>query len=123
MQPPVSVDFAQLDWQAHPSIAGIQTKFVQNDSPFPPIDLLIATVAAGGEIPWHVHESDSELAYVLQGEGILRYSADESHENAAEIPLPTGSAVIVPPSVWHHVQNTGGVDLLLFASHIRQHDT
>ncbi len=119
MQTPISINFAQLDWQDHPSIAGIQSKFVQNDSPFPPLDVLIATVAADGEIPWHVHETNSELAYVLQGEGILFYSADKSLESRAEIPLPTGSAIVVPPAVWHRVQNTGSGDLLLFASHMR----
>jgi mannose-6-phosphate isomerase-like protein (cupin superfamily) len=120
MQKPISINFGELDWQPHPTIPGIQTKFIDNSAAFPPRDLLIATVAIDSEIPWHVHETDSELAYVIHGDGILLYSADQSLQDVAEFPIPTGSAVIVPPNVWHCVCNTGGSELRLLAAHMRQ---
>lgn len=120
MDTPVSINFEQLTWQPHPTIAGIEIKLLQNDTGFSPTDVLIATVAEQGEIPWHVHETDSEIAYVVQGTGTLYCAADESHKSATETAMTAGNAVIVPPGLWHSVHNIGDGDLLIFAAHTPQ---
>ena len=117
MQSPLSADFGTLDWQPHPTLAGIEIKLLPNKAGFSPKDLMVARVAASGEIPWHVHPNDSEIAYVVQGTGILLSAENEAHESFSETPMSLGNAVVVPPSVWHCVKNTGSGDLLLFASH------
>ena len=118
MHTPFTINFDELPWQAHPTIAGIETKFFQNEAAFAPRDVLVATVTENGEIPWHVHATDSELAYVLQGSGTLSYAPDESHEPSFEIALHAGAAIVVPPTVWHRVLNMGAEDLLIFAIHM-----
>jgi hypothetical protein len=64
---PVTIDLDDIPWQPHPTIPGIDVRAFQNEADFSPTDILIARVTAGGEIPWHVHDSETEIAYVLQG--------------------------------------------------------
>lgn len=117
---PISIDLERLDWQPHPTIPGIEIKLFQNEIGLSPVDVLIARVAAQSEIPWHVHATDSEIAYGLQGTGILYCALDEAHRTVSETSLTSGSAVIVPPGLWHAVRNTGDDDLLIFAAHTPQ---
>jgi len=118
-QSPLSAAFDTLDWQPHPTLAGIEIKLLQNKADFSPKDVMLARVAPSGEIPWHVHPNDSEIAYVVQGTGILLSAENETHESFSEMPMSLGNAVVVPPGVWHCVKNVGNQDLLLFASHTR----
>ena len=117
---PLSIDLEHLDWQPHPTLPGIDIKLFKNEASFPPVDVLVARVAIQGEIPWHVHPTDSEIAYGLQGRGILYCAADEAHETVSETAMSCGGVVIVPPGVWHAVRNTGEEDLLIFATHTPQ---
>jgi mannose-6-phosphate isomerase-like protein (cupin superfamily) len=117
MSNPVSVNFNELPWKPHPTINGIEVKLVPNEAPFSPVDVLVATVAKDGEIPWHVHERHAEIAYVVKGEGILYCAETQGGEVTSEAPMPTGSAVVVPAGLWHSVKNVGSEDMFLFASH------
>lgn len=117
MNAPVAVNFNELPWKPHPTISGIQVKLVPNEAPFSPADMVMAGVAAQGEIPWHVHERHAEIAYVVKGEGILYCAEHEGGEVTSESPMPSGSAVIVPAGLWHTVKNAGADDMLLFATH------
>ncbi|MBZ0297705.1 MAG: cupin domain-containing protein [Anaerolineae bacterium] len=117
MKNPINVDFEDLEWQPHPTIPGIEIKLFQNTSDFSPVDVMIARVAQHGEIPWHVHETNTEITYVLQGSGILYGAEDEKHEVVSATPMDAGGTVVVPPGLWHSVENTGDGDLLIFASH------
>ncbi len=51
------------------------------------------------------HETE-ELAYVIQGEGVLRL-----HDGA--VPFKAGDALYVPAKVWHVVANTGDEDVIM----------
>src|SRR5947207_14708444 len=73
-----SVNLEQIPWQPHPTIPGVLTKIFENRASPPYADVMLAQVAVGGAIPWHVHENASETAYVLQGEGTLIYARDKS---------------------------------------------
>lgn len=117
MDTPIRADLGQLDWQPHPTIPGIEIKLFQNEHDCSPVDVIVARVAKQGDIPWHVHPENAEIAYVMQGTGILLSAPDEAHETASETPMTPGSAVVVPPGLWHSVRNTGDGDMLIFASH------
>ncbi|PJF41580.1 MAG: cupin domain-containing protein [Chloroflexi bacterium] len=118
MNEPVVVDFDEMPWEAHPTIAGIHIKMTPHDRAYSPDDILIARVEGGGEIPWHVHEGQSEIVYVLQGTGVL-YCAESQDLNAiSKYSLKPGLAAVVPPDVWHRVENTDTIEMLLFASHV-----
>lgn len=117
MPAPITIDFDSLPWILHPTIGGIYVKAFQNKAAFAPTDFLIARVDAGGEIPWHVHETDSEIVYVLQGAGRLHSAADEQRSQVADTPMQAGQGIVIPPGVWHGVHNTGDETLLVVAIH------
>lgn len=117
MLSPLTIDFDQLNWQPHPSIQGIEVKLLQNPMEFSPVDIMIARIVPGGEIPWHVHESNSEIAYVLQGEGTLYCAANKQQDTTTQTAMSAGSAVSIPPGLWHSVRNIGEAELIIFASH------
>jgi quercetin dioxygenase-like cupin family protein len=117
MQFPVSIDLEQIAWTPHPTIAGIQIKVFQNAADVRPTDVMVARVDAQGEIPWHVHATDMEIAYVLRGKGILHYTASQEREQVSQAPMNPGSAVIVPPGIWHSVKSSGEEDMLIFCTH------
>jgi mannose-6-phosphate isomerase-like protein (cupin superfamily) len=106
-----------MEWQPHPRIAGVSTKIFENQATHPHADAFIGQVLPGGEIPWHVHESALETAYVVQGRGRLRCAQTNGGEVTAESPLSVGTVMTVPIGLWHTVLNTGDEPLLLFAFH------
>src|SRR5438477_2494284 len=108
-----------LPWQAHPTIAGVMTKVFENRDSHPQADVLLAQVAPDGKIPWHVHETASETAYVVQGEGVVMCAPDQDHlQTPLEAPLSQGSVLTVRAGVWHSVLNRGTEPLILFAFHV-----
>ncbi len=114
---PLSADFDGIDWQPHPTLAGIEIKLLQNKADFSPKDVMLARVAQANEIPWHVHAVDSEIAFVVRGEGVLYSAATEARESLKATPVSAGNAVVVPSGVWHCLKNVGSGELLVFASH------
>lgn len=115
MQSPEILNFSEFTWMPHPTIAGIDSKLFQNPAAYAPTDVLLVRVRAGGTIPWHVHEKDSEIAYVLQGDGVLYSTESEQHEQVTEQKVTAGSAMIVPPQTWHSLVSE--TEMLIFALH------
>jgi mannose-6-phosphate isomerase-like protein (cupin superfamily) len=112
------IQLQDVPWQPHPTIAGVQTKIFENKASNPEADVLMALVAPDGKIPWHVHESARETAYVLQGQGVILCAPDKEHlQMAQESPLAAGCALTVQVGVWHSVLNTSAEPLILFAFH------
>lgn len=109
--------FNDVAWQIHPTLAGVKTKVQRNDSAFSPSDVLLASLDSKQDIPWHVHATESELAYFLQGTGLLHTSHDEGKSIADTLQIFGGTAVMIPPGLWHMVSNIGEDTLLVFASH------
>jgi mannose-6-phosphate isomerase-like protein (cupin superfamily) len=93
------------------------TKVFENRLHNPLVDVLIASVAVSNEIPWHVHDEASETAYVLAGQGILKYAAPHQRDVTAETPLHPGVVLTIPSGWWHMVVNVGVSSLELFAFH------
>jgi mannose-6-phosphate isomerase-like protein (cupin superfamily) len=110
-------DLSVLDWQAHPVVSSVLTKVFENEASHPLADVLVAHVEVGGEIPWHVHDQASETAYVLVGEGILKYAQPDKRDNPSQTSLKAGVALTIPGGWWHTVLNTGTTPLELFAFH------
>jgi len=115
----IHLDFPKMDWAAHPTVAGVASKFFQNTADHAPVDTLIASVET--EIPWHVHENTCEVAYIIQGQGEIFCSSSPTFEDAAATELAAGQGLIIPAGLWHRVCNTGGEKLLIFALHTPPH--
>jgi mannose-6-phosphate isomerase-like protein (cupin superfamily) len=109
--------FPNAEWQIHPTLAGVKTKVQRNAGAFSPSDVLLASLDAAQDIPWHVHAAEAELAYFLQGSGLLMTSYDEGKTVADTLEISGGTAVMIPPGLWHMVRNVGDETLLVFASH------
>jgi quercetin dioxygenase-like cupin family protein len=117
MPEPVLIDLEALAWTPHPTLAGVKVKLFKNEANFSPADVLIAQVEQGGEIPWHVHENDCEIAYLLKGEARLAYAETEAREETGSIELRSGAALIVPAQLWHTLKNTGPETVYILALH------
>jgi mannose-6-phosphate isomerase-like protein (cupin superfamily) len=117
MDQPHIQDMDRVEWQVHPTLQGVVTKVFENHLHNPLVDVLVARVSVSSEIPWHVHDQASETAYVLMGQGILRYAASDQRDPVFEAPLQAGVALTIPSGWWHMVSNTGSAPLELFAFH------
>jgi mannose-6-phosphate isomerase-like protein (cupin superfamily) len=106
-----------LEWQPHPTLQGVMTKVLENRATHGLADVLVAQVAPGGEIPWHVHENASETAYVLSGEGVIQYAPADDRDHPVTIDLKVAAVLTIPPTWWHRVYNSGETPLELFAFH------
>ena len=63
--------------------------------------------AEGDQVPWHTHDHEDEMFFVL--EGIL-----DLHEQGKSVALQPGEFSIVPRGVEHRVVPRGHVKLMLF---------
>lgn len=68
---------------------------------------VLAVKAEGDKIPWHKHDNEDELFYVL--EGVL-----DIHEKDNLVTVKTGEFYIVRKGVEHRIIPQGKVRLLLF---------
>src|ERR1041385_5997073 len=100
------VQLEDMPWQPHPTIEGVLTRVFENRESHPLCDALMAQVAPGGKIPWHIHEAASETAYVVQGHGAILCAKDRTQFEANERGEPApGVAITVTQQVWHSVFN------------------
>jgi mannose-6-phosphate isomerase-like protein (cupin superfamily) len=68
---------------------------------------VLAVKAEGDKIPWHKHENEDELFYVL--EGVL-----DIHEQGSHVTVKPGEFYIVRKGIKHRIVPHGKVRLLLF---------
>lgn len=111
----LKVNFDDYEWQQHPHLAGVATRFVDVAvRHHPVIDAQIARLDAAESIPWHVHEQHGEMAFVLAGSGWLLLDHADADQREAMTPQ---SAFFIAPGLWHAVQNNGSDPLIIFAVH------
>lgn len=117
MQEPIIIKFDEIDWAPHPTIPGVETRMFINQASFAPVDALLVRLGPGGDIPWHVHEADTEIVYTLQGRSLLLCKEHESAEEVKQYESLAGRGLIVPSGVWHSVQNPYDETMIGFAIH------
>jgi len=69
--------------------------------------LVMVVTLAGDKVPWHVHENEDEMFFVI--DGVL-----EVQEKDSITTLNSGEFYIVKRGIEHRVVPTGHVKLLLF---------
>ena len=108
-------DTAQ-QWQPHPRFADVQFQQFESRGTHPTGDFSMMRVRlrAGGRIDTHLHENETETAYVLAGSGTLTCGAEGK---TTAYPLTVGKGVSIPPRLLHRLQNSGDGDMELIAIH------
>lgn len=103
-------DTHKIEWTAHERFPAIRVKGLEGRATHPHLSLMLVRLAPGGEIQTHLHETETETAYVLAGQGELTVEQ--------EIILMTpGAGASIPPKHLHSLKNTGDADLELLAIH------
>ncbi len=97
-------------WEAHPRFEALQVKVLEAKSTHPFASIMLVKVAAGGEIPEHVHAIETETAYVLSGKAVLRV-------DGATYAFEAGVNVSIPPGARHSVVNNHDEPLMIYAMH------
>lgn len=108
--PAHSFDTNALAWTAHERFPEIRVQVLEGRATHPHMSLMHVRLGPGGEIQTHLHETESETAYVLSGQGELTVE----HETIAFLP---GAGATIPPQHRHSLKNTGDTDLELLAIH------
>lgn len=103
-------DATTLDWVAHDRFPAIRVKVLETRATHLLASVMLVRLAVGGEIVSHIHEIETETAYVLSGTGILTV------ENATFVFAPSRGASIKPGCA-HCLKNTGVTELELIAIH------
>ena len=57
----------------------------------------------GQEIPWHNHENEDELFYIIEGELVMEI------ENESNRTMKTGDLFVVPKGINHRVSSVKGM--------------
>lgn len=110
MVEPHFFDVNTTEWTDHPQFAGIRVKGLEGRATHPAFSIMLVQLAPGSAIPMHIHEIETETAYVMTGEGVLTIEGVETH-------LKPGMGVTVRPGTQHNVRCTGSVPLEVLAIH------
>ena len=105
-------------WQPHPRFSDVRFQPFESRDTHPTGDfsMIRVRVATGGCIDTHIHDEETETAYVLSGSGVLTCG----HEGATQqFPLGAGAGVSIPPKLPHRLDNTGHIEIELIAIHSR----
>ena len=111
MSAPHLFDEAALDWTPHPRFPTILTKALQSRAENEVASVTLVRVDVGGVIDLHIHDVETETAYVLSGEGRLTVGENDHI-------LTAGTGVTIPPGLPHSLTNTGAAPLELYALHM-----
>ncbi len=103
-------DAAKTEWTESAQFPGLLVKALETHATHPCARVTLVRLAVGGSIGTHVHELETETAFVLAGAGLLRLGD-------AEAAVQPGAGVSVPPGLYHSLHNTGDVPLELLAMH------
>jgi len=99
------------EWQPHPTLPGIRVQSLENQGTWSEASVTLVEVAPGGIIVEHLHQTNFESAYVLEGAGLL-------HLPDGDVYIGPGDGVTVPPQTLHGLENTGSETIRILAVHI-----
>ncbi len=68
----------------------------------------LAKLEPGAEVGYHVHVGESEMYYILSGEG-------EFNDNGTIVPIKPGDVTFTPNGEGHSIKNTGTQELVFNA--------
>ena len=89
-----------LSWAPHPIAAGVEIKpLVTKKDDGPDLTCILVKIPSGKEIPEHIHETQTDILYPLQG------NAEMYVEGAGNFPLKPGIVVRVPLGAKHKIFN------------------
>ena len=74
-----------------------------------------ATVAPGTATSRHVHERSEEIYFITAGTGMVEVAGNE-------VPVTTGTAVLIPPGTVHGAKNTGREELKILCCCVPPYD-
>jgi mannose-6-phosphate isomerase-like protein (cupin superfamily) len=103
-------DTMELEWAESAQFPGVLIKPLETHATHPCARVTLVRLPAGVVIDRHVHEHETETAYVLAGEGVLRCGERETHVRA-------GMGMTVPARLYHSLRNSGDGPLELYAVH------
>ncbi|WP_103866756.1 cupin domain-containing protein [Aquimarina sp. I32.4] len=69
----------------------------------------------GEEIPWHSHENEDELFYILEGSLLMEI------ENEAPITMTNGDMYVVPKGINHRVSSVNECLIMLIETKTTKH--
>jgi quercetin dioxygenase-like cupin family protein len=97
-----AVNGEDIAWSAHPCFSAILMKQMLTSAANPRASVSRVRVPPGGVIGWHHHATQTERAYVLEGQSTLTLD---------EIPLPFGAGCIVAiPAYTRHTLIIDGAE-------------
>ena len=89
-----------LSWAPHPIAEGVEIKpLVTKKDDGLDVTCVLVKIPAGKDIPEHIHETQADILYPLQG------SAEMYVEGAGNFPLKPGIVVRVPMGAKHKIFN------------------
>ncbi|MDP7643629.1 MAG: cupin domain-containing protein [Anaerolineales bacterium] len=111
MDKPYFFDANEMEWRPHPRFPTILTKSFETRASYPDASVTLVQVGVTGVIETHVHEVETETAYVISGRGRLLLGDNEQI-------LQAGTGITIPPGLPHSLHNTEDEPMELFAVHI-----
>ncbi|RUT67925.1 cupin domain-containing protein [Flavobacterium cupreum] len=69
----------------------------------------------GQEVPWHNHENEDELFYIIEGELLMEI------ENKANLTMKSGDMFVVPKGINHRVSSIEECSIMLIETKTTKH--
>lgn len=99
-----------MDWTQHPLFPSIQIKLLEARATHPQASIMLVEVAVGGVIDPHLHQVETETAFILRGEAVLTVEEED-------IALKPYTGASIPPGLTHSLRNVGQTPLEMIAIH------
>lgn len=101
-----SVDI--ISWLPHPTAPGVRIKpMISLKEHGLDVTCMLVDIPAGTDIPEHIHETQDDILYTLQGKGVMWVDGD------GDFTLEPGLIVKVPKATKHKITNVTE-DMLLY---------
>ncbi len=100
----------EIDFRKHPKFFGVKIATLADSQKNDRVSISILLIAPSIEIPIHIHETQIDSIYVVEGEG-------EAYVNRSWQKIKSGDYIFVPAGEEHGVKNTGTRELKLFVVH------
>ena len=89
-------DINAIEWADHPNLPGLKIKGLEGRAAQLHLSFTLVRVEAGGVIPRHAHETATETAFVVAGQGELSLDVDEAGHAGRVVAFAPGVGVSVP---------------------------